>query len=189
METEEHVLRRSELYALVWEKAVQRVAVDIGVSGVAVAKACRKHGIPVPERGYWRRKEWGYKVRQPPLPALPDGSDPYITFHAASRSADTASPEVLSPEEEFERRPENRVVVPESLDHVARPVRHTRAALRKRKPDDHGLLETRAKDCFRVQVAPASLDRAMRMLQASGRCRALRRSIVPRSWLSSVVTS
>ena len=36
----------------------------------------------------------------------------------------------------------------------------------KHKPDDHGLLETRAKDCFCVRVAPASLDRAMRILQA-----------------------
>jgi len=32
MDTEGHPLRRSELYALVWEKAVQRVAVDLGVS-------------------------------------------------------------------------------------------------------------------------------------------------------------
>ena len=166
METQERRLRRRELYALVWEKAVQRVAVDLGVSDVAVAKACRKHQIPVPERGYWRRKDWGYKVKQPLLSALPNGSDPWITFHATTRSTDTTSPKVLSPEDEFEQRPENRIAVPDTLDHLARPVRHTGAVLRQQQPDDHGLLETRAKDCFRVQVAPASLDRAMRMLHA-----------------------
>lgn len=80
METQERMLRRSELYALVWEKAVQRVAADIGISDVALAKACRKQHIPVPERGYWRRKEWGYMVGQPALPPLPNGGDPVITF-------------------------------------------------------------------------------------------------------------
>jgi hypothetical protein len=166
MDAKERVLRRSELYALVWEKAVQRVAVDVGVSDVAVAKACRKHKIPVPERGYWRRKEWGYKVKQPPLPALPNGGDPVIVFHATARATDPGTPEVLSPEEQVEQRPENRIVVPESSEHLARPVRHTRAALRKHRPDTYGLLETRAKDSFCVQVAPASLDRAIRILQA-----------------------
>jgi hypothetical protein len=106
MDANEHVLRRSELYVLVWEKAVQRVAVDIGVSDVAVAKACRRNGIPVPERGYWRRKEWGYKVKQRPLPSLPNGSDPAIIFHATARAKDPGTPEVLSAEEQFERRPE-----------------------------------------------------------------------------------
>jgi hypothetical protein len=166
METQERMLRRSELYALVWEKAVQRVAADIGVSDVAVAKACRKHQIPVPERGYWRRKEWGYKVKQPLLSALPNGSDPWITFHATTRSKDTTNPKVLSPEEQFEQRPENRVVVPDTLDHLSLSVRHTGAVLRQQKPDDHGLVDTSAKECFRVQVSPASLDRAMRILQA-----------------------
>jgi len=56
--------------------------------------------------------------------------------------------------------------VPEALGHLARPVRHTQSTIRKGKPDDHGLVETRSKDCFRVQVALASLDRAIRILQA-----------------------
>ena len=56
MESEEHMLRRSELYALVWEKAVQRVALDIGVSGVAVAKACRKHRFLEQQARLWHRR-------------------------------------------------------------------------------------------------------------------------------------
>lgn len=166
METQERKLHRSELCALVWEKAVQRVAADIGVSDVAVAKACRKHHIPLPERGYWRRKERGYMVTQPPLPALPNGSDPWITFHATIRSTKTTGPKALSPEEHFEQRPENQIVVPDTFDHLARSVRHTGAVLRQQEPDDRGLVDTSVKECFRVQVAPASLDRVIRILQA-----------------------
>ena len=166
MADESRALKRSELYTLVWQKAVQRVAADIGISDVALAKACRKQHIPLPERGYWRRKEWGYKVRQPPLLSLPGGGDPIVAFHATPHAKDAPEPEILSPEEQFERLPENSVVVPESLDQLARPVRHTRAALRQRKPGDYGLVDTSAKDCFRVQIAPASLERAMRILQA-----------------------
>jgi hypothetical protein len=164
MTEEVRELKRSELYALVWEKAVQRVAADIGISNVALAKTCKKHRIPVPERGYWRRKEWGYKVRQEPLPPLPDGSDPILYFYATPRPEE--APATLTPEGEFERRPENAVVVPETLDKLSRPVRHTLAGLRKRKADDNGLVGTWAKDCFRIQVAPASLDRVTRLLQA-----------------------
>lgn len=56
-------------------------------------------------------------------------------------------------------------MLPDTLDHLARPVRHTRAALRQRKADDHDLVQATAKDCLRVEVAPASLDRTMRLLQ------------------------
>ena len=37
------------------------------MSDVGLAKICRKHDIPVPPVGYWRRKETGYKVARPPL--------------------------------------------------------------------------------------------------------------------------
>jgi len=45
MENEEHPLRRRELYALVWEKAVQKVAADTRVS-------CVRHYAPVGQKEY-----------------------------------------------------------------------------------------------------------------------------------------
>lgn len=165
METAERALKRSELYGLVWSQPLTRVAADIGVSDVAVAKACRRAGVPLPGRGYWRRRTCGYRVRQLPLRALPGGQDPIITFHANLRQK-PEEPVVVTPELEFEQRPENRVVVPENLETLSRPVRHTRAVLRTRKPDQFGLVSATAKDCFRVEIAPGSTERAMRILQA-----------------------
>lgn len=43
------------------------VSQEFGLSNVGLAKLCRRHRIPVPPRGYWRKKETGYKVTQPYL--------------------------------------------------------------------------------------------------------------------------
>jgi hypothetical protein len=52
-------LSRDDLYELVWSKPMIELAKDFGLSDVALAKRCRKLGVPVPGRGYWARK--GYR--------------------------------------------------------------------------------------------------------------------------------
>jgi hypothetical protein len=44
-----------ELKALVWAKPLRSVASDLGVSDVAVKKACKRRGIATPQQGYWNR--------------------------------------------------------------------------------------------------------------------------------------
>jgi hypothetical protein len=58
---------RKELYELVWSKPMVELAKDFGLSDVAVAKRCRKLGVPVPGRGYWARVAAGQTPRQAPL--------------------------------------------------------------------------------------------------------------------------
>ena len=52
-----HRLTRAELYNLVWSQPMQRLARQFGVSDVALAKACRRAGIPVPKRGCWAKSQ------------------------------------------------------------------------------------------------------------------------------------
>jgi len=67
---------RQELYELVWSQPMKMVAASAGVSDVALAKACRRADIPVPERGYWARKQAGKQTVQRPLPLrFPGASD------------------------------------------------------------------------------------------------------------------
>jgi transposase-like protein len=155
--TTERNFHRSELYALVWSKPILQVAADIGVPDVAVAKACRKHGIPLPARGSWARRQYGHQASQPPLPALPDGSDPIISFHVGRRSSGQTAP--WPAEVETELRPENRIVVPETVESLHRAVRHTRATLLRCKPGSNGLLGASAIDCLNVSVSPSQLER------------------------------
>ena len=60
-------LGREELYELVWSEPMVRLARRFAVTDVGLAKTCKRMGIPVPPRGYWRRKETGYRVGRPAL--------------------------------------------------------------------------------------------------------------------------
>ena len=159
----ERTLRRSELYELVWSQPVRTVASDIGISDVALAKACRKHRVPVPGRGYWRRKQCGHAVRRAPLPPLSGSTDPAITFRSIG-GPPKATP-TPSLEQAFEQQPENRVLVPNELGKPHRAVRRTLAVLRRQRRGTHPLVTTGGVDTFRVSVAPASLNRLERILQ------------------------
>jgi hypothetical protein len=64
-----HTISRTDLYNLVWSEPMVKVAMRFHVSDVAVAKACRRHKIPLPDRGYWARVAAGQRVEKSPLPA------------------------------------------------------------------------------------------------------------------------
>src|SRR5690242_1280568 len=67
---------RKELYDLVWSEPLRTIAAKVGISDVALAKQCKKANIPVPERGYWARKQAGKPTNQPRLPPrFPGASD------------------------------------------------------------------------------------------------------------------
>jgi hypothetical protein len=51
MPTSGKSLTRQKLYDLVWDQPTRTVATEIGVSDVALAKACRRAEIPIPPRG------------------------------------------------------------------------------------------------------------------------------------------
>lgn len=59
---------REKLYEEVWSKPVVQVAVQYGVSDVAIHKVCKSLNVPVPPRGYWARIRSGEKIKRPPLP-------------------------------------------------------------------------------------------------------------------------
>lgn len=73
---------REELYALVWAEPVRTVAERLGISDVALAKACRKNDIPIPPRGHWAKVEAGKKTYKFPLPRRGIGMPQTITVGA-----------------------------------------------------------------------------------------------------------
>jgi hypothetical protein len=77
-------LSREDLYELVWSKPMTELAQDFGLSDVALAKRCRKLGVPIPGRGYWARVAAGQTPRQPALRKRADAVMDYtaLTFNA-----------------------------------------------------------------------------------------------------------
>jgi hypothetical protein len=63
-----HRFTRQELYELVWSEPMVQLAKRFGLSDVGLAKACRRLAIPVPERGYWAKRQAGKPTSQKPLP-------------------------------------------------------------------------------------------------------------------------
>lgn len=84
----------AELFEKVWQTPMVKLAYEIGVSDVAVAKACRKAGIPLPGRGHWAKSE---KQRQrKPKPPQVEGD---VRFQVLDRdnSLVTAGTDLKSP--------------------------------------------------------------------------------------------
>jgi hypothetical protein len=55
---------REDLYRLVWETPITRLAASYGITGTGLKKICDRLDVPVPPRGYWARKEAGQPVVQ-----------------------------------------------------------------------------------------------------------------------------
>jgi len=73
----ELTLTREDLYELVWSKPMVELAKDLGMSDVALAKRCRRLGVPVPGRGYWARVAAGQEPHRPKLAERQDRVEDY----------------------------------------------------------------------------------------------------------------
>ncbi|MFP4067295.1 MAG: hypothetical protein ACLFS5_07290, partial [Spirochaetaceae bacterium] len=118
---------RNKLYEEVWSEAVEKVAKRYGVSGVALAKTCRKLKVPLPGRGYWAKHQVGKAPKRPPLPSMKDPPRIYRQRIPARRRDNTEEPkepERLRPDVfrdakrlvDEEKLPENRIPVPGTMD-------------------------------------------------------------------------
>lgn len=84
-------LSREELFALVWEKPTQDLAIELGVSDVAIGKLCARLQVPKPPRGYWARVQSGQTPRRPPLAAFREEIDRSRREAARARTAESLS--------------------------------------------------------------------------------------------------
>lgn len=78
---EQH-FQRQQLYDLVWSEPLTLLAPRFGMSDVALAKICKRNGIPVPQRGYWEKLKAGKTSRRFPLP--PRGLGSRETIHVGA---------------------------------------------------------------------------------------------------------
>lgn len=107
---------REELYALVWETPMSRLALDFGVSGNGMAKACDRLNVPYPPRGYWAKKAAGKAVRTIKLPPQRVGGLTATDIHPTPPKSEppAAIPQVLDIQRTVARRL-SHLTVPEGL--------------------------------------------------------------------------
>lgn len=150
--------RRAVLYDEVWKDPVRTVASRYGISDVALAKICRKLRVPLPWSGYWAQVRAGQQVSRPPLPPVPAGAPCEITSRRLDRPA-TDGGRIERP------LVERTIVVPHKLQKPHALVSDAARLLRGRQPQD-GLLSCRTTRCLDISVSPASLGRALRIMNA-----------------------
>jgi hypothetical protein len=141
---------------------MQRLANELSMSDVGLAKLCRRHEIPVPGRGYWRRLQTGHEPKRPSLPA---SNKPYlnlieITFRESMPGQENPSSEV----EPTEQPPTILVLEDQAISHPY--ALRTERSLCRTKSDERGfLLPRKGKPC-NGKVSEKSLPRALRIFDA-----------------------
>lgn len=168
---------RETLYAQVWAEPVYKVAERYGVTDKAIAKACKKMHIPVPERGYWNKVNAGQALAKPPLPdfkGYPKVRRLYIQPESVVEKApERLVPEAFALEKEVLRKEAllgmkimYRPDVKLSNRYVLNTERNLQNSL-KRKPGNYefGRCNSRDDDAFEVSVGPDSIPRALAILQ------------------------
>lgn len=151
------IITRHELYELVWERAVSKVAPDLGISDVALRKQCRKHGIPLPDAVYWGRRYAGRPVLRPALPPAPDGQPETVVIAGGHKPA----PKPVQDAVAAATRTPPLVAIPETLHPL---VARTISLAKKAKLDERGVIARLGPDAFRLRIPPQSLERVGKLL-------------------------
>ena len=151
------VLLREELYERVWTTPMRKLAQEFKYSDVGLAKLCRRHHIPTPGLGYWRKVELGHKPARTRLPAI--GQNGPYQIRLVLRFGPAEAPKPV---------PRDIPVIPVALD---APLSHALAirserTLRNGRKDDKGLLVGRRGTATHVQVTETQLPRALSILDA-----------------------
>jgi len=166
-------LSREDLYELAWSKPVSQLAADFGISDVALAKRCRRLGIPLPGRGYWARLDAGQTPYRPKLPKRePQWGDdgaltlaPTVSAHSATLLSSREAQETLetaAPETVAARIAALSIVRSTSVLDALQSVRRT--AMRAKHPRRAELTFDRGErggPIFAIDVTPEALDRAL----------------------------
>lgn len=176
-------MTRQELYEKVWDRPVTTVAREIGLSGTALAKACRRKKVPLPPLGYWAKVRHGKKVKRPSLPDLQEGESEEIEFWVQQKKRidehlDSAAKAKIALEQEAG----NRIVVEAHYQELHPLVKRTQESLKTATIDDTGTVQARTKRTLNVKVHPKNIDRATRIWEAVIRaleCRGIQVDVRP----------
>ncbi|MCP5128947.1 MAG: hypothetical protein H6985_05100 [Pseudomonadales bacterium] len=161
------LIKREELYKLVWSKPITKIAIDYKVSDSAIIKICKKMEIPRPGLGYWTKVECGKQVKVTPLPKLTKkGVEHYYLWrqgYSEGRSDQSGS---LHPLIKQEATPGLSITVAKSLDDPHPTTAINIKRFNNAKPDNRGILRPNAHKHFDLQITRGTQERALLIMDA-----------------------
>ena len=160
-------MTRQELYDLVWQTPMTKLAKTYGLSDVGLRKICVKYDIPTPPLGYWAKRTHGKKVKQPRLPERKTGIPE--TLHLVVHETAAVPVEVAGAQEAALSRDATfpKIVVPTErpakLHHVALA---TSRALKATKIDRERFKICAISGGVEVAIGADSVDRVVSIIDA-----------------------
>lgn len=151
------ILTRAELYEMIWQTPTSQLAKRFGISDVALSKVCKKHNIPKPPLGYWRKVEIGLVPVRPDLPVADDKVQEHITFRSP------AEREKHAPIRRS-RSVREQIPVPDTLTNPHRLILSTKKALQIGQKWDGILVPSLTIEHLDVRVSKTQQDRAFRIM-------------------------
>lgn len=158
-------ISRIDLYEMIWEKPVTKIALELGISDVAVGKICKKLNIPKPGLGYWAKLRHGKKVRQTPLPDIVEGDPETYTIKGSMDANLNLSTSLIEKQKGYEANPSNKITVNNVLRNP-HPLIH-QTLHRKKVRDSASLHEwENLPPGVNISVSDDSYSRALRIMDA-----------------------
>jgi hypothetical protein len=155
---------RQELYEKVWQYPLRKLAVEYGISDVALANVCRRLQVPLPGLGQWTKIQCGHTI---PTPALPAAKDLPVLLRPTPREKTPLLTED-SPKLEIIQRIEASATPHVTNAMLAHPlVESAKRVLSNAQTIDRGVLwPGREAVCLDLRVSKACLPRALRIIAA-----------------------
>ncbi|HTV49191.1 MAG TPA: hypothetical protein VMG59_12185 [Phycisphaerae bacterium] len=163
LQTENHCVDRETLYVELWEVPGTQLSRKYGVSDVALGKACRRHNIPRPPKGYWSQRKYGYQIERTPLPVVTDPQLQKVQFHPQPAIFGDTVTNGASGQMAVNRAP---ILISEHLLSPHALVEQTRIQLRAGTPDDNRIVHSDPKTALNIAVASDSITRALKIMDA-----------------------
>ncbi len=194
-------ISREDLYEKVWTTPVSRLAPELGLSDRGLSKLCARMEIPTPGCGHWRKVELGHRVKKEPLPSPSYSCHRYANF---SKTGIAFRNEVKSFKDDpwvvrikdTESKPENKIIVPETIHRLHPLVSKSLKSLRSGYVDKYGRSrpsETETLDICCSKKAAPRVGRIFHVLMASlkdrGHALTVKRKYYPYSPGSSYVAT
>jgi len=154
-------LDRETLYKQVWTVPGIQLALKYGISDVALSKACRRHKIPRPPRGYWARIQAGQRIPRPPLPKIDNARLQSVHIYGANMTAGNSDGA-----EAPDRAPRDRILVGPVLTAPHPLVESAYQQLTSAEPGPGKIVKTDPRTAVDVRVRAETIDRAVRVFDA-----------------------
>lgn len=160
------ILTRQELYDLVWENPLSKLAMKYNLSDNGFRKVCKKLDIPLPKNGHWQKIQYNKKVIKEKLP-FNNTVDTSITLKFRDNSETTINGEgneLNQLTKELQTILKGTIVFPEKLTKPHQLIIDAKNDLKTKEPSYYhnlqGLLNT-SSGILNITVSPQNVKRAL----------------------------